>query len=239
MVPALARACPDHTIVVRPHPSERQQTWRDATAGCPNVRVVYEGSAVPWLIACEVVIHNGCTTAVESYLLDEPAIAYQPTTSESFDLRLPNLLSHRAFDRERLLELTSAQLRGGIPRDPTEEEKKEGLIDEYVASRRGPFAGERIVDALENFATSEAPDGPLPFAPYALARTAAALRSGIRRCEAHIPGHHNNAKYLRHMFPGATLADVEARVASFGSLLGRFSGVKARQLFANVFEIAV
>ncbi len=40
------------------------------------------------------------------------------------------------------------------------------------------------------------------------------------------------------MFPGATLADVEARVASFGSLLGRFSGVKARQLFDNVFEIA-
>ena len=63
------------------------------------------------------------------------------------------------------------------------------------------------------------------------------LRGAVQRCEAHIPGHHNNAKYLRHMFPGATLADVSSRIATYGSILGRFDHVRARSVCENVFEL--
>ena len=72
---------------------------------------------------------------------------------------------------------------------------------------------------------------------YLLGRVTAATRGLMQRVEAHIPGHHNNLKYLRHMFPGASLREVESSIASFGRLLDRFSRVRARKLFENVFEI--
>jgi len=235
MVPALARACPDHTIVVRPHPSERQETWHDVTRDVPNVRVLHEGNVVPWLIASDVMLHNGCQTAVEAYLLGEPTISYQPVTSENFDLQLPNLLSHRCFDLEGLIDRVRGQLAGGLPEDPTERAKQDELIGQYVASRTGDFASERISDVLAELA--DAPRRRAPLGRRLPARVLADAMSLVQRAQAYWPGSHNNRVFLRHMFPGATLEDVERRIASYGGLLGRFSAVHARELHRNVFEL--
>ncbi len=237
MVPAVAAACPEHTIIVRPHPSERQESWRDVTRDCPNVQVVHEGNVVPWLIAAEVLIHNGCQTAVEAYLLGSPAIAYQPVTSENFDLQLPNLLSHRAFDPASLLEMLRAQLDGRLERSPTEAAKQEELIDQYVAGRTGPFASERIVGTLEAFAEEPGLGAPPAFPGRALAGAVAHGLGLLQRIEAYWPGHHNNRVFLRHMFPGSSLEEVRARVARYGELLGRFGAVRVRERHPNVFEI--
>jgi surface carbohydrate biosynthesis protein len=238
MVPAVARACPAHTIVVRPHPSEKQETWRELTRDCPNVRVVHEGNVVPWLIACEAMIHNGCQTAVESYLLDTPAIAYQPVTSEDFDLQLPNLLSQRAFDLAGLLDHLRAALEGRRRRDPTETAKQEELIDQYVAARSGPFASERIVGVLEAFAEDPGLGAAPSLATSTLARSVAHGRGLLQRVEAYWPGHHNNRVFLRHMFPGASLDSVRARISTYGELLGRFGAIRVGQRHENVFEIS-
>ena len=40
------------------------------------------------------------------------------------------------------------------------------------------------------------------------------------------------------MFPGASLADVESRIAAYSRLLGRFQTVRAKLRHPNVFEIA-
>jgi surface carbohydrate biosynthesis protein len=237
MVPAVARACPDRTVVVRPHPSEKPETWRQLTRGCPNVQVLCEGSVVPWLIASEVLIHNGCQTAVEAYLLGSPALAYQPVVSGDFDLQLPNLLSQRSFDLASLLELLRARLEGRLDRDPSEIAKQEELVDQYVAARSGSFACERIVGALEAFSANPGLGGPPPLLQRTLARAVAHGRGLLQRAEAYWPGHHNNRVFLRHMFPGATRGEVRARIATYGALLGRFGAVRVRERHPNVFEI--
>jgi surface carbohydrate biosynthesis protein len=217
MVPALARACPDRTIVLRPHPSEKRETWQELTRHHANVRVVHEGSVVPWLIASELMIHNGCQTAVEAYLLGAAAIAYQPVTSEEFDLQLPNLLSQRVFDQGALLEQVRSRLDGSFRCDPTKAAKQEELMDEFVAARTGPFAVERIVDVLEAICATRRRERA-PLGPRLLARGVAEGRGLMQRIEAYWPGHHNNRVFLRHMFPGASL--------------------RARQRHPNVFEIS-
>ena len=237
MVPALARACPDYTIVLRPHPSEKRETWSELTRDHPNVCVVQEGSVVPWLIASEVMIHNGCQTAVEAYLLGVAAIAYQPVTSEDFDLQLPNLLSQRAFELDGLLGRVRSQLDGRFRRDPMQAAKQEELIDEYVASRSGAFASERIVDVLEGLGERLERRNPA-LASRLLARSVAEGRGLMQRLEAYWPGHHNNRVFLRHMFPGASLAEVESRISAYAELLNRFKAVRAKQRHPNVFEIA-
>ncbi|MEE2675073.1 MAG: surface carbohydrate biosynthesis protein [Myxococcota bacterium] len=239
MVPAVAAACPDSTVIVRPHPSERQETWREVTRECKNVEVLHEGSVVPWLLASEAMIHNGCQTAVEAYLLGAPAIAYQPATSEDFDLQLPNLLSHRAFEQASLISMLREQLRGKLERSPADVAKQEELIDQYVAARSGPFASERIMAVVEAFAADPGL-GPLPPLPSrVLARVVAHGRGLLQRIEAYWPGHHNNRVFLRHMFAGASLAFVQERIATYGNLLGRFGEVRARERHPNVFLIDV
>ena len=98
LIPELRRAIPDLRIVVRPHPSESHDLWHETAAGLDDVEIVSEGNVYPWLMACEAVIHNGCTTAVEAMILGTPAIAYQPIRDAVYDMQLPNSLSHQAAD---------------------------------------------------------------------------------------------------------------------------------------------
>jgi surface carbohydrate biosynthesis protein len=92
-------------IVVRPHPTEDQEIYRTVASQCERVRVTNEGNVVPWILASQTVIHNGCTTGVEAYVMGVAAISYRPTVNDYYDLgfyRLPNLLSYQCFDLEEL-----------------------------------------------------------------------------------------------------------------------------------------
>ena len=54
LIPTLDRAFPDRTIIVRPHPTENQQVYKDIANGCQRVKVTNEGNVVPWLMATDV-----------------------------------------------------------------------------------------------------------------------------------------------------------------------------------------
>jgi surface carbohydrate biosynthesis protein len=68
------------TIVLRPHPEENRQYYTNAFKGLSNVHITYEGSVIPWILACEIMIHPDCTTGVESLLLGKKSISFLPKT---------------------------------------------------------------------------------------------------------------------------------------------------------------
>ena len=243
MLRELAQAHPDHTIVVRPHPAENQDTWLQAAAGCPNVQVIHEGHVVPWLLAAEVLIHNGCTTGVEAYLLDKPVIAYQPLTSESFDIPLPNTLSHQAFDLRLLHESVTAALEGGPCRDTGRATEQRTLAQQYFMALEGPFASERIVDVLEDLDNAPATCRRPPLGTYLAGKTTALQRRFKRQYKAFVRGDRNPIRYYRHkfhrhIFPEIGVSEVHSRITRFQSALNRFSGLHVRRLSKNIFEIS-
>ena len=103
-MPELARTFPDRKIIIRPHPSESFDTWRQAATGYDNVEIIHQGHVHAWLHACELMIHSGCTTGMEGYLLNRPVVGYQPVVSEENKTNLPNRLSHNVYSLEELLE---------------------------------------------------------------------------------------------------------------------------------------
>ncbi len=158
MIPALERAFPDHVIVVRPHPTENPAVYREMASRCERVRVTNEGNVVPWLLATTVLVHNGCTTGVEAYVMGVPAVSYRATVDERYDegfYRLPNALSHQCFDFESLRETLERVFRGEL--GVAGGEARRAVIDHYLAGREGPLACERIVSVLEEMVA-----GPLP-----------------------------------------------------------------------------
>jgi hypothetical protein len=193
---------------------------------------------VPWLMAADALIHNSCTTALESCLIGTPPIAYRPVESERFDMYLPNSLSYCAADLDGVTKLLDAALHGSIPDDRESAARKRELLDRHVASRSGPLASERIVDFLEEFEAKCRDEKP----PAAWRRATGRLNGAVRNAQKHInaflPEHNNNKDYVKHVCPDITLEDVEVSIMRLRKTLGRFSDVLPRPVSPQVFELA-
>ena len=238
MVPRLATAYPDHKIIIRPHAAENHETWWKAGARLPNIQVIHEGSIIPWLLAADVMIHNGCTTGLEGYLLGAPIIAYQPVVSRRFDFELPNSLSHRVFDLQTLIDSVGAALAGTLTCDGAAAAERRRLAEWHVASLVGPFAADRIVDLIDAFEASGTADSSASLPSRLAGWVGAAVRREGKRRNARLPGHKNHPAYTRARFPDIELPEVVDRISRLQAILGRFAGATARQVGKNMFEIA-
>jgi surface carbohydrate biosynthesis protein len=236
LVPQIAAAFPQHLVIVRPHPAESHDIWREAGAGARNLRVIHEGGVIPWLLAADAVIHNSCTTGFESYLVGTPVIAYQPVVSERFDHRLPNELSHRADSAQAVIDATGAAIDGRLTPSDAERTRRHALAASHVAALDGPLASERIVDLLDRFELAVEKTSPSLAALVAGHAAAFIRRKGKERNET-APGHKNNIDYTRHRFPGIEVDEVNRRIDRLRATLGRFPNARARQLSSNIFEI--
>jgi len=239
LIPALEQAFPNHTIVVRPHPSENHEVYHAIAAKCERVQVINRGNVVPWLMAAKTLVHNGCTTGIEAYALEVPAIAYRATVNEYYDnelYRLPNELSHQCFDFEELRETLGKILAGELGAAGGDE--RETLIDRYLVARNGPLASERIVDVLE-----EALNGRSELPKPALGNRLegwyrATTRRLKKRYKSRLPGSIGAPKVQRHRFPGISLEEVRARMSRFQQLLGESGELKVEQISGNIFRIS-
>ena len=140
LIPALEHAFPDLNIVVRPHPSENHEIYHDIAAQCERVAVTSEGNVIPWLLAAKTMVHNGCTTGLEAYVLGVPAISYLATFNEYYDYDfqgLPTKLSYQCFNFEELKDSLTRILSGEL--GPAAGEEREALAhlvgDENEAER--------------------------------------------------------------------------------------------------------
>jgi surface carbohydrate biosynthesis protein len=235
LVPALSRAFPDHTIILRPHPSEDHDRWRQLTAGADNVHVLHEGNVVPWLMAAAVLVHNGCTTAVEGAMLGTPAVAFRPVQAECYDYHLPNSLSVQAFTVDAAVDAVADVLNGrskGIP-----EHDRRRILARHVDVRPDVLAADRIVDVLTSAGYLTEPPPPPESATRARSWCATQFRTAVKRVNRLRRRHRNGFAYLRHRFPPLTTGDIEGRLEALARRLRRFDGIRARPLGRDLFAV--
>jgi hypothetical protein len=231
----LAQTFPSLNIVVRPHVAENHDPWHAVAAGNENVHVVHEGNVMSWTLASSALIHNGCTTAVEAFVLRKPAVTYRPVMDERLETYLPNALSYPARDDESLCDTVSQILSGEL--GPCDTPEHWQCVRHHIAALDGPLASERIVDVLEDMEGQ--PSGVVQPGRLRYARgwMRAHLRARSKRANANKPGHKNNADYERKRFPGITLAEVRDRLNRLGKQLGRFESLQVEEIEDNIFRI--
>jgi len=239
LIPALEKEFQKYNIVVRPHPTENQEVYRQISAECKQVKVTNEGNVVPWLMAAKALIHNGCTTGVEAYVMGVPAISYRSTVNDFYDLgfyRLPNLLSHQCFDFEELRLVLGKILAGELGVAGGDERKT--LVDRHLAALDGPLACERIVDVCENIADRQSEK----FKPALLDRLKgycmANVRTLKRRIKARLPRARNKPKFHRHRYPEISLEEMRARVSRFQQMLGDSRELHVELIYDQFFRIS-
>lgn len=89
----LSERMPDCKVIIRPHPSESVDRWRQELNGYSNIIIENSGSSVPWIMGARAIIHSGCTTGVEANVLGVPTFSYVPDDQQSYTADLPNRAS--------------------------------------------------------------------------------------------------------------------------------------------------
>jgi len=236
MIPRLGRAFADTTIILRPHPSESHASWRAAAEGCPNVKVIHEGPVVPWLMAADVLVHNGCTTAVENFLLGRPSVTYRPMTSERFDRHLPDSLSYEARSMDALIDEVGAFV-GKTPAK-AHTDAQQAKLDQHLESSDGHLASDRIVDILRGLDICQTPPPAPGLSSFAKGWLRAKFRSGQKNLNMLVPGSKNSFVYEKHRFPGMSEDEVRLGIARFAGQMERFKNISAKQVSEGIFLIS-
>ena len=101
----LAAARPDRTILVRPHPFESEEVYRNALSRHANVLVDGTGSVLDRIRNAAAVVHLNCGTAVESVLLGKLPLQleYLNTPATAGHAGLPARVSRRVASFDELL----------------------------------------------------------------------------------------------------------------------------------------
>jgi surface carbohydrate biosynthesis protein len=156
-------AFPGHRIVVRPHPNEVLDTWRKIIGDLPRVALERRGAAIPWILASDVLIHPYCTTGVEAFALDKPAICFKPTETPLYDIYLSSSINFLAHDVEELV----TEVARIVSQPPGAFEYPQVLRDRFdhaFAAHHGALSAELIVRRLAILAASA---GAKPWEPAA------------------------------------------------------------------------
>ena len=238
LIPILDQAYPEHTIIVRPHPTENQQVYMDIANRCQRVKVTNEGNVVPWLMTTDVVIHNGCTTGVEAYMMGVPAISYRARIDETYDMgfyRLPNLISHQCFDLDQLQTALTKIFKGEL--GAADGVERQALVKHYLAAQDGPLACERIVDVLQQKMKSQPVLPKPPLSDRISGRAFATYRLVYKYFQKHFPGHHAPQDFHRHRYPGISLREMTDRIAKIQGALGDAGKIRAEQISDQIFLI--
>lgn len=239
LIPKLDQAFPGLNIVIRPHPTERHDIYREIAGRCSRVHVTNQGNVVPWIMATKAVLHNGCTTGIEAFILGVPAISYRASISEKIDTgfyRLPHAVSHQCFTFEKLQDAVNKILTGGLV--TSDDDQRQELVEHYLTSLSGRLSCERMVDVLDSL-PSGGKDSSGPSQMDLLQRRAIAMGYHLyKRIKPKLPGSHNRPNFQKHRYPPIPIDTIKFKVERIQKILREETPLKVTQLSDVLFRIS-
>ena len=109
LIDFLANELKSYNIVIRPHPSENIKPYTFLAKKYENVFIEDKGNIVPLIMASGTVIHNSCTTGLESAILGKNVLSYMPTQNEKYDSYLPNAVSTKFASKHQSIGLINSE----------------------------------------------------------------------------------------------------------------------------------
>jgi len=223
-------------ILLRPHPSENLKLWEDAVSGLDNVQVVRRGSAIPWIIASELLIHNDCTTGLEAYLLDKPVIAFRPTAGNPYESLLPISVSQSTETINSLISDVHQILNHDGSRRESERGAKKKILQQYIGTFENEYSAVVITRELKNIT-----DRILPSSSASLGVLMEHYGHKILRLKRLAIDYYNRRKrsasestFFNPKFDGLSVDEVREAVYGLSLHSGRFKNIRAVSVSSTV-----
>lgn len=149
LIARLSVCYPRDRIVVRPHPSEKISTWNQFAADLPNVDVTNEGNIGYWLNLSDIVVHTGCTTAIEAYASGLPVVAFKPIHDKRFEIQLPDSISIVAESTDHCVAVVG-RLLGGSSDYVKKSDQFCQLLKPHIENINGGLSYKKIIESIDN-----------------------------------------------------------------------------------------
>lgn len=235
MIRELAETYPDYIILVRPHPVESIEGWSKLIGDAPNVVVQREGTISRWIRHAKVIIHNGCTSALEAAIAGENRIAYRPIPHE-IEREIPNKVSLNTYSIDELKKMVNDMLKGeNLHEKDKEYEVIQAMLNDRFEAIDGELAADRIVDEWNDISNSSGlensrPEDILAFAQQrnrSLKKIVKKIASTFREKLSSQSNGNKNKRLLKsnHKFPKLNDNELEGLHENLKTTLNRFDSV--------------
>lgn len=144
---------PNINIVVRPHPSENPEYWKTLFYKQKNIIFSNNSDSLSsWISNSLLVIHNGCTSAVEAVIQKIPVVSYGPDRAFS-KANLPNNLGVKAENLIQLENSINAIINNTNKNDQL---KSENLLSDKISYDKCDSSN-TMVDIISNKSKKNSP----------------------------------------------------------------------------------
>ena len=234
VLPLVRERFPEHTIIIRPHPSEDLQLWQDAALSLKQTVVIREGNVVPWLLAADVLVHWNCTTAIEALLLRKPAVAYRKEQPDFYEQPLPNACSFHAASPDELLDMLDQAIAGRLTASPEQLAEQGKILAHHISSLQGSLAAEKMVEELLQLSQT------FPRQRNISQRTVQVMKRLWRAVLDQFDSSRQiRDSYVAGKFPDTTADEVRERVQILAECLGYSGNISVREECRNCFSLSV
>ena len=93
----------EYTFIFRSHPVEDNSIYYDSFNGVSNIKIIENSSVQNWFPKTSLLIHNGCTTAIESCFAGIQPICYSPIVETNYTQYLTFDCSDVVYNYDDLL----------------------------------------------------------------------------------------------------------------------------------------
>jgi surface carbohydrate biosynthesis protein len=137
-------------IVFRPHPIESVECWKILLSGIPNIHVNCDNDISYWVNNSFAVMHNGCTTGLETIISKKPLLTYVPPELDN-EYYLSNKLGYLIDNKEDLLDKINSIFQNTfLTKNDYLQENYHPLIKKKIYIDANELAAKKIVKIWEN-----------------------------------------------------------------------------------------
>jgi len=206
-IPLLAQAFPEIQFVIRPHPSESAEPYKQFGSSYANVYLETEFPIHAWLFASKAIVHHYCTTAVEAFAAGVPGFALRPQRLPEVETEIPYGCSREVRSGYELVEALRPCLR------PAAGESFSLVApalpySRYVRNISDDIACQLIVDQLAERLSMR---GPPPQSLMVPVRPAFDAKQFVKSFVSQfLPSNWKNRGYVAHKVGGLTANEVQS-----------------------------
>lgn len=231
LIPYLAENISDSKIVIRPHPVEHKQCYYDIANKYNNVEVVQQGNVVPWIRASTALIHNGCTTGIEAYLSNKPAIAYIPIVDNrhGYCAKLPNNISHQCYTPEEVMFSINQHLQGSSP------DINSDAINHFIKFEENTLCCSNMVSILKNIIAQEQLKPSITLQLHG--KILADKRKFIKRIKGLSAKSKYHQNFQQQRFPCLEVDNLQKKINKFAQIIGSPEPIRIKQVSPHIFLV--
>ena len=223
VLPKILTWLPEHNIVVRPHPAENVDFWKETFKHEPRIFVEDEGVVTSWIVASEFMLHHGCTTGIEAEIMGHPQVNYAPMPDMCHDTDMARTFSRFVHTEQELRQtITDAVINGNSERMPL---AGQGT---FFASLEGRLVAEKIVDEFDKIAFGSGDlSKMLPLLRFSPRHLVSAFKDVTTKAKA----------YSNQKFSGVTVDELTDKLDFISGALDVPNKTSVTEVFENLYCI--